>query len=242
MRNQVAFKVSGKNGLFTDPLTKLGGEKCTLSLPTYEAIKGVCSSIYWKPPLIWIVDEVKILNKIQTEVKGIRPIKYGGGNDLAYYTYLTDVSYAVLAHFEFNKNRPEFKQDWNENKHYFIAKRSIDRGGRRDIFLGARECQCYVEPIKDYYEEKSFYENTPEIDFGFSYHGLTYPDESGKDELVANFWRPVMKNGIVKFCRPEDCPTHRFVRKMTAKKFDNSNYSGFEEAEILDGYTEVGEA
>ena len=28
------------------------------------------------------------MNPIQTEVKGIRPIKYSGGNDLAYYTYL----------------------------------------------------------------------------------------------------------------------------------------------------------
>ena len=36
--------------------------------------------------------------------------------------------------------------DRNENKHYFIAKRMIERGGRRDVFLGACEYQAYVEP------------------------------------------------------------------------------------------------
>ena len=55
-------------------------------------------AIYWKPVIRWIVDEVKILNPIRTERKGIRPIKYDGGNDLAYYTYLADVSYLVMAH------------------------------------------------------------------------------------------------------------------------------------------------
>ncbi len=45
----------------------------------------------------------KIMNPIQTETKGIRPIAYNGGNELAYYTYLKDVKYQVRAHFEPNK-------------------------------------------------------------------------------------------------------------------------------------------
>ena len=100
MRNSITFKVSGKYALFTDPITKIGGEKATLTLPTYQALKGICESIYWKPSIIWFVDKVKVINKIQTESKGIRPIKYSGGNDLARYLYLKDVEYVVCCHFE----------------------------------------------------------------------------------------------------------------------------------------------
>ena len=68
---------------------------------------------------------------MQTEVKGIRPIKFTErGNELAFYTYLKKVCYQVRAHFEWNDNRPELAQDRNENKHHQIALRTIKKGGR----------------------------------------------------------------------------------------------------------------
>lgn len=243
MKNEVTFEVYGKYALFTDPLTKIGGEKSTLMLPTYQALKGICESIYWKPTIIWFVDKVRIMNPIKTESKGIRPIKYSHGpneapNDLSYYTYLSDVKYIVTAHFEFNMNRPELEEDRNENKHYFIAKRSIEKGGRRDIFLGARECQGYVEPVTN--ERQGYYDNMGEMSFGLQYHSLSYPDENGKEELWAKFWYPKMINGVIEFCRPNECPKEVFIRKMPMKKFDNTNFSGLNESEILDGYVEGG--
>lgn len=145
--NIVEFEVSGDYALFSDPITRIGGEKCSYQIPTYEAIKGVLHSVYWKPTFIWIVDQVRVMNPIQTEVKGMRPIHiYDNKNDLAYYTYLKDVRYQVRAHFEWNDNRPELAGDRLDNKHHQIAKRMIRKGGRRDIFLGTRECQAYVEP------------------------------------------------------------------------------------------------
>ena len=119
--------------------------------------------MYWKPTIIWYIDKVRIMNPIQTEVKGIRPIKYNDSqkNDLAYYTYLKDCRYQVQAHFEWNENRPELKGDRNENKHHEIAKRMIRKGGRRDIFLGTRECQGYVEPCV-FGEGEGFYDQKPQ--------------------------------------------------------------------------------
>ena len=102
--NLVEFQVSGDYALFSDPIMRVGGEKCTYQVPTYEALKGVLSSVYWKPTLTWIIDAVRVMNPIQMETKGIRPIKYGGGNDLSYYTYLKDCRYQVRAHFEWNEN------------------------------------------------------------------------------------------------------------------------------------------
>lgn len=220
--NYVEFEVYGDYALFTDPITRIGGEKCSYQIPTYEAIKGILASVYWKPTFTWYIDAVKIMNPIQTEVKGIRPIKYGGGNDLSYYTYLKAVRYRVRAHFEWNDNRPELIADRNENKHHNIAKRMILKGGRRDIFLGTRECQGYVEPCV-FDDEPGAYAEIAELGFGLMYHGITYPDEAyseqTKEKMTANFWYPVMKNGIITFPRPEACPLHKPLREMKMKKF-----------------------
>lgn len=233
-RNTVEFEVTGSYALFSDPIMRVGGEKCSLQLPTYEALKGVLSSIYFKPTLIWCIDAVRVMNPIQTEVKGIRPIKYGGGNDLSYYTYLKDCRYQVRAHFVWNENRPELSGDRNEHKHHNIAKRMIERGGRRDVFLGTRECQGYVAPCV-FGEGHSCYEETPELAFGLTYHGITYPDEAYSPETAGHmsvrFWHPVMRKGIVEFTPPEACPVTRVVRKMSMKPFgaDHENFSGLEE-------------
>ena len=64
---------------FRTPITRVGGEKCTYQIPTYEALKGILSSVYWKPTIIWYIDAVRVMDPIHTEVKGIRPIKYQRG-------------------------------------------------------------------------------------------------------------------------------------------------------------------
>lgn len=232
--NIVEFEVSGDYALFSDPITRVGGEKCSYQIPTYEALKGILASVYWKPTLVWYIDKVRVMNRIQTEVKGIRPIKYNGGNDLAYYTYLKNCRYQVQAHFEWNENRPELEQDRNENKHHEVAKRMIRKGGRRDIFLGARECQGYVEPCI-FGEGAGAYDDLPARSFGLMYHGITYADEAyseeTKDNMTVNLWYPEMKQGVIDFLRPENCPLHRVIHAMKAKSFgmDRANFLGLQE-------------
>lgn len=233
--NVVEFQVTGDYALFSDPLMRVGGEKCSYQVPTYEALKGVMASVYWKPTIVWYIDSVRVMNPIQTEVKGIRPIKYhGGGNDLSYYTYLKHCAYQVRAHFEWNSNRPELAADRNENKHHDIARRMVEKGGRRDVFLGTRECQAYVEPCV-YGEGESAYDGTPELGFGLMYHGITYADEAYSPEtqgrMTANFWYPVMRRGEIVFPRPEDCPLHKPLREMEMKAFgtEKDNFSGLRE-------------
>jgi CRISPR-associated protein cas5, dvulg subtype len=234
--NIVEFEVYGDYALFSDPVMRVGGEKCSYQIPTYEAIKGILSSVYWKPTFIWYIDKVRVMNQIQTEAKGIRPIKYNGGNDLSYYTYLKNCRYQVQAHFEWNENRPELNKDRNENKHHQIAKRMILKGGRRDIYLGTRECQGYVEP-KKFGDGEGYYDNLPELAFGTMYHGITYADEAYSSEtngkMTINLWAPVMRNGIIEFKRPNQCKLHRTVREVQIKSFgtDEMNFSGLGEFE-----------
>ena len=221
--NIVEFEVYGAYALFSDPIMRVGGEKASYQIPTYEAIKGVLSSVYWKPTIIWYIDEVRVVNRIQMEVKGIRPIKYNGGNDRAYYTYLKDCRYQVRAHFEWNLNRPELAVDRNENKHHEIAKRMIVKGGRRDVFLGTRECQAYVIPCT-FGSGEGYYDNVDLLSFGLMYHGMTYADEAWspetRDRMTVNMFRPVMEKGIIRYPRPEECEIHKTVRPMAIKQFD----------------------
>lgn len=132
-RNSIEYVIYGDYALFSEVATRTGGEKNSYQIPTYQALKGITESIYWKPTIVWVIDAVRVMNKIQTEGKGIRPIKMSGGNDLSYYTYLKKVKYQVLAHFEWNEQREDLRVDRNENKHHNIAKRSVNLGGRRDI-------------------------------------------------------------------------------------------------------------
>ena len=91
-RNTVEFAVTGKYALFSDILTRAGGEKTSYHIPTYEALKGIMHSVYWKPTIIWIIDDVRVMKPIRFCRKGIRPIRYiDGKNELAYYTYLENV-------------------------------------------------------------------------------------------------------------------------------------------------------
>lgn len=233
--NIVEFIVYGDYALFSDPIMRVGGEKSTYQIPTYEALKGILSSVYWKPTFIWYIDKVRVMNQIQTEVKGIRPIKMNGGNDLSYYTYLKSCAYQVQAHFEWNKNRPELANDRNENKHHEIAKRMIKKGGRRDIFLGTRECQGYVEPC-EFGRGEGYYDNLSRLDFGLMYHGITYADEAYSDEtkgkMTIRFWKASMEHGIVEFPRPEAIPANmcKSTHSMEVKKFGfDDSFSGLRE-------------
>jgi CRISPR-associated protein Cas5d len=218
-RNTIEFRVWGRFALFTDPITKIGGEKCSYHIPTYEAIKGIAKSIYWKPTFVWVIDEARVLNRIRTQTKGTKPLEYGGGNTLAIYTFLADVEYQVKAHFEWNMHRLELADDRNESKHHIIAQRMLERGGRQDIFLGTRDCQGYVEPCQ-FGSGVGHYDNSGELAYGVMFHGFDYPDESGNGKLHARFWRPTMVDGGLRFVRPEDCKIRKFVREMAVKEFD----------------------
>ncbi|KJV06839.1 type I-C CRISPR-associated protein Cas5c [Methylocucumis oryzae] len=235
MNNSISFKLRGRYALFTDPITKVGGEKCSYHLPTYEAIKGVLKSIYWKPTLIWYVDKVRIMKPLRTQTKGTKPLVWNaGGNSLAIYTFLRDVEYQVEAHFEWNIHRPELQQDWNEKKHTSMMQRALAKGGRQDIFLGTRDCQGYVEPC-DFDSGEGVYDETPDIPFGLMFHSFAYPDETGGKNLESLFWQATLKKGILEFPRPEHCTIRRDVRPMLVKPFGiNTNVKAVEteEAEL----------
>jgi CRISPR-associated protein Cas5d len=233
MNNTITFRLWGRYALFTDPVTKIGGEKCSYQIPTYEALKGVAESIYWKPTFVWVVDRLRVMKQIQTQTKGMKPLRYAaGGNDLSIYTYLSDVEYQVETHFEWNVNRPELARDRIDGKHYEVARRMLERGGRRDIFLGTRECQGYVEACT-FGASKGAYDEIEELSFGLMFHGFDYPDETGAGQFASRFWFPKLRRGVLVFDGADQC-IRKPIRPMRAKSFVvGENFSGLGEEGLL---------
>ena len=106
----------------------------------------------------------------------------------------------------------------------------LERGGRRDVYLGARECQGYIEPCV-FGEGKGYYDHTPGVPLGLMVHGFTYPDEGGDGMLKERLWRPVMKErGVIEFCRPEECPVVNPIKRSKIKTFTaGKNFSPVDE-------------
>lgn len=206
------YKIWGDYALFTDPLTKGGGEKFSYSVPTYQALKGITESLYWKPTIQIFIDEVKIMRPIRTHTSGIRTLIGRGkenSNDRSYYTYLCNVEYLVKFHFEWNDKRPDLERDRNEIKHQEIILRTLEKGGRRDVFLGTRECVGFVDRItKDEYEIARGHYYNEVLSMGIMFHSFEYPHknkDSRNTRLKSNFSQIVVNNGIIKFPRPEEC-------------------------------------
>lgn len=199
--NTVHFELSGRYALFTDPLTGCGGEKCSLPVPTFEALKGAARGIYSSRDFCWTILAVRIMHPIITETMTLTRLNYfKSGRDISVYTYLRDVRYQVLARLEFAQEIPRETR----LKHFSILRRMLKRGGRRMIYLGTASCPAEIALTRfgtgeGYYDGES-------ADFGLMYHSISY--RSGCACSVQLF-QCRMQRGIIVFPTPQDCPVCR---------------------------------
>lgn len=148
----VVFLVRAEKALFTRHDLRV--ERFTYPVPTFGALAGVLRSIYAKPAFYWVPRRAFIVNPIRYQNIMVNEVKGGSITRCPFVsserrmqkmqTYLYDVRYVVEAHFEWSGKQPE---DENLGKHIDVFCRSLKAGGRRDVFLGTRECSAIVEPI-----------------------------------------------------------------------------------------------
>ena len=198
-------RIRGDRALFTNPATKGGSERSSYSVPTRQALQGIVDGIYHKPTFTNVITEVKVVNQIQTELHGVRALLHDYSADLSYVSYLSDVEYLVKFYFVWNENREDLVQDRQANKHESIMERSIRKGGRRDVFLGTRECFALVDEIsQEEYENCPSYYDGFSIDLGIMFHSFAYPTDK-KTPLKSYFAKTVMEDGIIKFKSQKEC-------------------------------------
>ncbi len=198
--NIIQLEVSGSYALFTDPMTKAGGEKCSYPVPTYEALKGMLCSVYWVPSIQWVVDSVRIMEPISTESHCVPTRFYfQTGSGISVCTYLKNVRYQISAHFTEKEGCALSEAD--EHRHFRMAHRSLVRGGRRDIYLGTRDCTCHAEPCS-FLSGNGCYDDTC-MDFGMMFHSFIYGSDGVP--VSAGYFRCIMDNGIIRFPLPQEC-------------------------------------
>lgn len=116
-----------------------------------------------------------------------------------------------------------------------LPKRMVERGGRRDIFLGTRECYAYVEPCV-FGEGTSVYDDVEELTFGNMFHSFSYADENEEHQFKVRFWSPVMKHGIIEYINPDDC-IEKIIRSDEPKVYipnvNFNEYSAWDDEEVI---------
>lgn len=197
-RNRIELEVSGRYAMFTEPLTVTGGEKCSLPVPTYEALKGIVSAVYWVPQIRWVIEEVRIMEQIRTESVSVKNRKYySAGCDLSVYTYLKNVRYRIRASFTDGCAMLSVE---DEHRYYRTAQRMLSRGGRLSPYLGTRRCPAEIRNAV-FSEESGYYDNGGSVDLGLMYHSPVYSDKG----IALRLWRCSMDNGVISFPAPEEC-------------------------------------
>lgn len=84
-------------------------------------------------------------------------------------------------------------------------KRALELGGRKDVFLGTRECFATIDKISEgrYILTPSYYKNET-IKLGIMFQSFDYPT-SKNEKLKAYYTATEMVNGIIRFKPNKEC-------------------------------------
>ena len=229
-------RLVAEQALFADPLTRLGGERMSYPIPTYSALRGILEAAYWKPTFEYVIDDLRVMKKIEMSSRATRAVNFRKASPELYTdTFLVDVEYRVRCHIEWDKGRPDLAPDRDRKKHEAMATRFFQKGGRRAVYLGTRDCPAFLD-LYPFAEGAGYYDNTS-LSFGTMLHGITYPPGQGNGQTYSRLWHPVMRNGVIHFVRPEECKILHKSGCVTNRIFDltrnlkpvEQEYADFEE-------------
>ena len=209
----VVFEVQGDHACFSRPELKV--ERLSYDCITPSAAVGILESIYWHPPMKYVIDKIHVLNPIkfvtvrknELKSKAAKDLLYKaacGNSDLPYLntkdeiqqrtsTMLVDVRYVIEAHFELDENK--MGPEDSPAKYASILNRRLERGQCfQQPYLGVRECVAHVCPYEGTIPPQGYYANEAEHDFGLMLYGMNY--DNPKD-ITPMFYRAVMRNGCI---------------------------------------------
>lgn len=228
VNNTFSLLVTAPEAIFTEPISRGGGERLSYLVPTYSALVGVCSANYWKPTISYRVKRVRVLKPIQMETKAmLYPRLYTcdkpGDADRAFTTYLRDVAYQIEGKIIWNEERPDLMDDRDMRKHMDVFRRALIKGGRHYPYLGKREDECYgyISPC-EFGEGTGAYDYTKEMSFGLMLHSIIYPTKEDKN-AYAQFWMPKMEYGVINFPTVDECPSalRRKIKLSNARSLEH---------------------
>lgn len=192
--------VEGDYACFTRPELKV--ERVSYDVPPPGALEGMLKSIYWKPAIRYVIDQIIVFHPIdlmnirRNEVKdkvlysSVKNQMNGKSADPCIYTsesrsqrasmVLKNVRYGVAFHFELTGLRDEEESD-AENKHYNILKRRLEKGQCfRTPCLGCSEFPVKKIQIVDAFDENEISDQIKamgDVDLGFMSYRVSFADQ-----------------------------------------------------------------
>lgn len=192
--------VEGDYAMFTRPEMKL--ERVSYDVPPPGALEGLIKSIYWKPAIRYVIDQIIVFNPIdfinirRNEVKDkvslakMKSQMKGNNGDPCVYTseertqrasmLLKNVRYGVAFHFVPTNLKSE-RDDENEKKHYNIIKRRLEKGQCfRTPCLGCAEFPVKRIELTDDFDLSQIHSeilSMGDVDLGFMSYRVNFADK-----------------------------------------------------------------
>jgi CRISPR-associated protein Cas5d len=205
-------EITAKMAMFCDPCFKT--ERVSYPVPTPSAIAGCLRSVYAKPEMEYVIDEIRVINRpkfilhVQRFLSSVSTgaaVKEFNPSVPRNSLYLKDVRYFVRFHVILSKKGME--EDANVEKHEAILRRRLlDGQFYLPPYVGTRECAADVRLVpKD--------EEIPDGELKGIYplpvmtHSLNIDAVTLKASSV-NYYRPVMRDGVIN-CH-ENLPFSKF--------------------------------
>lgn len=200
----IILKAWGDYACFTRPEMK--AERVSYDVMTPSAARGILESIYYKPEIRYIINEIDVMKPIQfttirrnevSEIANINKINNAIKEGTLYLdtnakrqqrssVILKEVCYIIKAHFELTSKA----EDMNEIKHYEIFKRRAEKGQCfLQPYLGCREFSAHFEWLEKI-QEKPIQETK---DLSYMLYDIDF-----NHNMTPVFFRAQMINGVIK--------------------------------------------
>ncbi len=198
----VRLQVSGAEAVFTRP--EFTSERLSYPVMTPTAAIGLLSSVFWKPQIRWVVEQVDVLARgrwvnlrrnevavpITRDAVKQRYLDADSNVQQRMTTMLRDVRYRIHAQVWVHPDaRDQDPAKWRDQFH-----RRVRRGQTfRTPFLGMRECHADIEQL----------DASPPIDWtedlGIMLHSIEYDENSGKENY--DWFEARVENGVMRIPR-----------------------------------------
>jgi CRISPR-associated protein Cas5d len=197
----VRLETWGEYACFTRP--ELKAERMSYEVMTPSAARGILESIYWKPEIQWIIDEIHVLAPIKwmsirrNEVLGkasTGPIYIEDQRQQRSTLLLRDVRYGIIAHFEvLDSHRPGRAASENTpEKHLAMFTRRAEKGQHfTQPYFGCREFAASYRLASDGFSPCRLPEKARNRNLGWMLYDLKWP------KMEAEFYPAVLLNGAI---------------------------------------------
>ncbi|MBQ1903154.1 MAG: type I-C CRISPR-associated protein Cas5 [Ruminococcus sp.] len=188
--------VEGDYALFTHNAMKV--ERVSYDVPTVSALEGLIKSVYWKPPIRYVIDRIIVFNPIKfinvrrnelkskiplsavrNQMKGVGSAQICASEERTQRAgmILKDVKYGIEFHFELTGLKADHA-DESEEKHYNILLRRLKNGQCfRQPCLGCREFAVNSIQLVEDFDLSAVDESLKgDIDLGYMLYRMNFED------------------------------------------------------------------